>query len=235
MVGYTLESGGFMEIEGKDLLKYYFDKLLIFVKYYFNKIIMNTLIILFMLLLGYAYIYNFYQEKYVSNTTFMMGVCVHECVEESHLNVEFNKKVLFDYMELLKSDLVLDKANKLSNLNYSIKELRDMVDISYEENTEYIIITVTSNNQWNSSKLSINLYNALKEEIIRIFDIDNIHLVDSDKVGYLKIDVKLLLLINLVVALIVSIIVSVIRFIISGIIEKKKKINKKTVKRTRKK
>lgn len=220
-----------MEIEGKDLLRYYYDKLVTLIKYYFNHFVMNSLIILVMLLLGYVYIYNFYQEKYVANTTFMMGVCVHDCAEESHLNVDFNKKVLLDYMELMKSDLVLDKANKLSNLNYSIKELRDMVDVSYVEETEYIRISVTSDNQWSSAKLSYNIYNALDEEIVRIFDIDNIHLVDSDKVGYVKLSMKLILLINFVVALFTSMIVSIIRFIISGIIEKRQKLIRKIIRK----
>ncbi len=214
-----------MEIEGKDLLKYYYEKLVTFIKYYFNHFVMNSIIILIMLLLGYVYIYNFYEEKYVANTTLMMGVCVHECEEESHLNIDFNKKVLLDYMELIKSDLVLDKANKLSNLNYNIKELRDMVDVSYVEETEYIKISVTSNNQWSSAKLSHNIYNALNDEVKRIFDIDNIHLVDNDTTGYLKKDIKILLLINILVSICVSIIVTLIRFLIPS--KKKKNTSKK--------
>lgn len=183
------------------------------IKYYFKNIVFNFIIIAVTILLGYVYIFNFYKEEYVAKTTFMLGVCVHDCEEDSHLNVDFNKKVLYDYMKLLKTDLVLQKANEKSNLDYSVSELKNMVDVSYEEDTEYIKITVTSDSKVNSAKLSLNLYDALTEEVDRIFDISNIHLVDVDGVGYLKTSKSKLILIDIIVGVVVSIIGTIIKFI----------------------
>lgn len=183
------------------------------IKYYFKNIVFNVAIIAVMILLGYVYIFNFYKEEYVAKTTFMLGVCVHDCEEESHLNVEFNKKVLFDYMELIKTDLVLKKANDKSNLNYKVSELKEMVDVSYEEDTEYVRIVVTSNNKSDSAKLSLNLYEALTEEVDRIFDISNIHLVDVDGIGYLKTSKSSLIMMDILIGLIISVFGTIVKFV----------------------
>jgi len=200
------------------------------VKYYFKNIFLNTILIFIVFVIGLFYIFNIYENKYVSKTTIMLGVCIHECEEDEHLNIEFNKKVLFDYIELIKSNLVIDKAIELSKLDYNVKEVRSMLDVSYEEDTEYIKIEITSNNKKHSSKLSYNLYEALTNEVERIFDIDNIHLVDTDEIGYLKTSSKKLIIIDAIIAVIVSIVIMIIKFLF--FLNKNDK--KKTFKRTKK-
>ena len=183
------------------------------IKYYFKNWFLNILLVLSVLVIGLFYIFNIHESKYVSNTTIMLGVCIHECEEDEHLNVEFNKKVLFDYIELINSNLVIGNAIELSKLDYSVNDVRRMLEVSYEEDTEYIKIEITSNNEIHSSKLSYNLYKALINEVERIFDIDNIHLVDTDEIGYLKTSNKKLIIIDVLVAIIVSIIVMTIKFL----------------------
>lgn len=201
------------------------------VKYYFKHWLLNIILIILVFAIGLFYIFNVYQKEYVSNTTIMLGVCIHECEEDEHLNVDFNKKVLFDYMELIKSNLVIENAIKLSELDYSVKDVRNMLDVSYEEDTEYIKITITSNNKKHSSKLSYNLYKGLIDEVERIFDIDNIHLVDTDEIGYLKVSNKKLIIIDVLISIIVSITIMIIKFLFFFNRSKEEKnISKKTKK-----
>lgn len=199
-------------------------KIMDLVKYYFKNIILDIVLILLVFIIGLFYIFNIYEKEYVSNTTIMLGVCIHECEEDEHLNIDFNKKVLFDYMELIKSNLVLEKAIKLSELDYTPKELKSMLNVSYEEDTEYIRIEVTSNNKKHSSKLSYNLYESLIDEVERIFDIDNIHLVDTDEIGYLKVSNKKLIIVDALIAIIISILIMTIKFLFFS---NKKDIKKK--------
>ena len=188
-------------------------KIMDLVKYYFKHWFLSFLLIFLIFIIGILYIFNIHESKYVSKTTIMLGVCVHECEEDEHLNVDFNKKVLFDYMELIKSDLVIKNAIELSELNYKVKEVSNMLDVSYEEDTEYIKIKISSNNKKHSSKLSYNLYESLKIEVKRIFDIDNIHLIDTDEIGYLKTSNKKLIVIDALIAIIVSIVIITIKFL----------------------
>ena len=197
------------------------------VKYYFKNIFLNIVLIFLVFIIGILYIFNIYKNEYISNTTIMLGVCIHECEEDEHLNVDFNKKVLFDYMELIKSNLVIDKAIELSELDYSVKQVRNMLDVSYEEDTEYIRIEITSNNKKHSSILSYNLYEALANEVERIFDIDNIHLVDTDEIGYLKTSSKKLIVIDVLISIIISVIIMITKFLFFKNKSNKKKSSKK--------
>lgn len=183
------------------------------IKHYFKKIFSNLLVFVLVFLLGLCYISKFHETKYVADTTFMIGACFHDCEEEAHLNVDFNKKVLFDYMELIKSNRVLKKANDISELKYSSGELSSMVSVSYEEDTEYVRISVVSKNEKDGPILAYNIINALSDEIERIFDVNNIYLVDYDLVGHEKTSTKKLIIYIIIIGFIVTIIKSVIGFL----------------------
>lgn len=207
--------------------------------FYFKKILSNIFVLLLSFLIGLIYINNFYETKYVAKTTFMIGACFHDCEQEAHLNIDFNKKILFDYMQLLKSDRLLEKANKLANLIYSVSELRSMVTITYEEDTEYVIVSVEAKDKVDAAVLAYNLYDSLGSETQRIFDVYNIHLVDSNSIGYEKNSRNKLLMYNLIVAFIISIIKTIIEFIFFSkepikkpkiSVKQKKKITKQEVK-----
>lgn len=183
------------------------------VKYYFKHIVLDFIVFAFALIIGLFYIFNIYEPEYVGKTTFMLGVCVHECDEDSHMDIYFNDAVVKDYMELATTNLVLEKANEMAGLKYKTGELKEMVDVTYEEDTQYIIVTVSSTNKKDGSKLSYNIYEALVDEVNRIFDINNIHLVDTSEEGNLKYSNSLLISIAIIISFIISVVVMTIKFL----------------------
>ena len=88
------------------------------VKYYFKHIVLDFIVFAFALIIGLFYIFNIYELEYVGKTTFMLVVCVHECDEDSHIDIYFNDAVVKDYMELTTTNLVLEKANEMAGLTY---------------------------------------------------------------------------------------------------------------------
>ncbi len=183
------------------------------VKYYFKHIVLDFIVFAFALIIGLFYIFNIYEPEYVGKTTFMLGVCVHECDEDSHIDIYFNDAVVKDYMELATTNLVLEKANEMAGLKYKTGELKEMVDVTYEEDTQYIIVTASSTNKKDGSKLSYNIYKVLVDEVIRIFDINNIHLVDTSEEGSLKYSNSLLISIAVIVSFIISFAIMTIKFL----------------------
>ena len=183
------------------------------VKYYFKHIILDFVVFAFALVIGLFYIFNIYEPEYVGKTTFMLGVCEHECNEDSHIDIYFNDAVVKDYMELATTNLVLEKANEMAGLKYKTGELKEMVDVTYEEDTQYIIVTVSSTNKKDGSKLSYNIYEVLVDEVNRIFDINNIHLVDTCEEGSLKYSNSLLISIAIIISFIISVVVMTIKFL----------------------
>lgn len=183
------------------------------VKYYFKHIVLDFIVFTFALTIGLFYIFNIYEPEYVGKTTFMLGACVHACEEDSHTDIYFNDAVVKDYMKLVKTNLVLEKANEMAGLKYKTKELSEMVDVTYEEETQYIIVTVTSTNKKDGSILSYNIYKVLVDEVNRIFDINNIHLVDTSGEGSLKYSNSSFIVIAVIISFISSIVVVTIKFL----------------------
>lgn len=183
------------------------------VKYYFKHIVLDFIVFVFALIIGLFYIFNIYEPEYVGKTTFMLGVCVHECDIDSHVDIYFNDAVVKDYMELATTNLVLEKANEMAGLKYKTGELKEMVDVTYEEDTQYIIVTVSSANKKDGSKLSYNIYKVLVDEVNRIFDINNIHLVDTSEEGSLKYSNSLLIMIAIIVSFMISFAIMTIKFL----------------------
>lgn len=182
-------------------------------KYYLKNYLLSSIVFFITLLIGMIYIFNFYEKEYVAKTTIMLGVCEHICEEADHLNVNFNKAVVNDYMELIKSDTVLSDAIKNANSKYRVSELKKMIKVSYKEDTEYIIIELTSKNENDTQELRNNIYESLKKEVNRIFQINNIHLVDNDQNGSLKYSDKLLIMVVIVLAFITSFLGTTINFL----------------------
>lgn len=182
-------------------------------KNYFKNYILATIVLIFTLCLGLFIVFNNYEEKYVAKTTIMLGVCEHNCDEDSHLNINFNKAVVQDYMQLIKSKTLLKKANDKLKLTYTSDKLESIINTYFEEDTEYITIEVTSNNKKYSANLAYSIYEVLIEEVDRIFDINNIHLVDTDEQGSLKYSINIYILITIFISIIISFIVTVIKYL----------------------
>lgn len=153
------------------------------IKYYFKNIIIVGVMLLASLITGMFYVGNIYKAEYVGKTTIMLGI--NELSENKDLNIYFNSEIVKNYIALMKSDRVLKKAIKLSNVNYKLEDLKRMINIYNEGNTQYITIEVVSENITDCQKLSYNIYKALMIESERIFNVNNIHLIDSKKEGTL--------------------------------------------------
>ena len=204
------------------------------IKYYFKHFILSFLVFVFSLLIGLFCIFNIYEKEYVGKTTFMLGVCIEEC-DENYIDIYFNNEVVNDYIELATSNLVLSKANEKANLEYSNGLLREMVNVTYEEDTGYVVISVTSNNKYDAAELSYNIYEVLIDEVYRIFEVDNIHLVDTCEKGSLKYSNFKLVLIAIIISLIISGIVMTTKFLFFSNKKNKKNNNIKLEKKTSKK
>ena len=197
-------------------------------KYYFKNYILAGIIFIIVVILGTIYISCGYKKEYVAKTTVMLGVCIHDCGEESHLDVNLNKAVVNDYMELIKSASVLDKANKNTRKKYSTADLKGMVNTYFTDSTEYITIEVTSNNKGDSARLSYNIYDALTKEVYRIFGLNNIHLVDSDANGSIKVNMSYLFILIIILALFMSFVATTIKFLFFKDVDILSYFNKKT-------
>ena len=180
------------------------------IKYYFKNITISLLVIIISLSIGLHYIFNIYETKYEAKTTIMLGA------NEQKTDLGFNKSVIKNYLELINSTNVLEKTIESTKVKYTVKQLREMTDAYYEDDTQLITIKVKSTNKNDAPKLSYALYQELEKEVERIFRINNIHLIDTDTKGYEKYSTNILVLITVSLSVIISILINVVMFLINS-------------------
>lgn len=191
-----------MEFKIFDVLRYYFENILL---------ALTAFIITF--LIGYIYIDRVYVEKYVGETTIMLGAYEYVSGESSNLNIGLNQSVVENYIELIKSNKVLERVIERDEFDYSVAEVRNMLNVYYKDDTEYIVIEVTSLEKEECGKLSYYVYETLVEEVERIFGINNIYLIDTCEVGSLKHDRTFFIKLNILIAAILSFLATTIKFL----------------------
>lgn len=191
-----------MEFKIFDVLRYYFENILL---------ALTAFIITF--LIGYIYIDRVYVEKYVGETTIMLGAYEYVSGESSNLNIGLNQSVVENYIELIKSNKVLERVIERDEFDYSVAEVRNMLNVYYKDDTEYIVIEVTSLEKEECGKLSYYVYETLVEEVERIFGINNIYLIDTCEVGSLKHDRTFFIKFNILIAAILSFLATTIKFL----------------------
>lgn len=173
-------------------------KVIDLIKYYVKNLMLALIVIGISLIAGYYYLDNVYEVEYVAKTTVMLGA------NEETTDIGFNQKVIKNYLELVKSKNVLEGIINKTGLDYSNGELKRMINASFAEDTEFITISVISNDKNDAAKLSYAVYEGLVAEVERIFKISNIHLVESDTEGYKLYSDKLLIIILIFISLLMS-------------------------------
>jgi len=99
-------------------------------------------------------------EMYVSNT-----------VELTQGDIDYNdisaaQQLVNTYARIIQSDRVLDEVISSENLLFTSKQIRDMMKVGSEDNTQIMVVEITTN----SPQLSANLANSIAEISPRIIN-----------------------------------------------------------------
>ena len=101
---------------------------------------------------------------------------------ESQLNINdinASQKLVATYIEILKSDMVLDKVVNEMKLPYTNKELSNMITASSLNNTEILEVVVISHNPDEAADIANMLAEVAPPEIIRVVKAGGVQLIDT--------------------------------------------------------
>lgn len=101
---------------------------------------------------------------------------------ESQLNINdinASQKLVATYIEILKSNVVLDKVITQMGLPYSSEALRGMITTSALNSTEILQVKVTTNNPEEAAAIANTLAEIAPPEIIRVIQAGGVELIDS--------------------------------------------------------
>lgn len=97
--------------------------------------------------------------------------------------IDASKDLMGTYVDILKSDTVIDKVIEDLNLNISADVLRSMVNTVIPENTQVFRVTVKSTDPYLAAKVANSIAKVAPDEIVRIVKAGGVEIVDKAKVA----------------------------------------------------
>lgn len=151
---------------------------------FWNKKIKILLIVAIFIAIGIIYTIGFVTPMYTSSTTLVLATSNTSSATDTITtsDITLNSNLVSTYSELAKSKSVVREV--ISNLGIEIDEevLIKNIEVSSVKNTSLIEISVTNEYATNASKIANEIAKVFSEEVTKIYNINNIHVVDEAEI-----------------------------------------------------
>ena len=197
-------------------------------KYYFKHIWIVFIVVLITIGIGQLYISRFFVPLYEESVTIILGKSNDEDSNEiSYSTITLYDSLIKNYMELLESNKLLSGVKDDLNLDYSVKELDDMIDYTIYESSQIIKISVKNESDDLAVEICNKLVEDLKDQVYDIYAMDNITVVDkavaNENMVYSK---NKIFLICIFLGFIISSTLIIVKFIFSNQLPEEKPVKK---------
>ena len=158
-----------MEVDVKELLKFFISKIKI--------IILCTFIFA---IIGIIYVNFIIVPMYHSSTTLIL-VSNDNSKNSTMLQSEvtLNKNLVATYSEIVKSRTVLTKVIDELHLDTDVANLSNQITVTSVENTEIIKIEVSDESAEKAQKIAKTTAEVFKDEVQKIYNLTNVSVVDK--------------------------------------------------------
>lgn len=146
-----------------------------------SKILFILLVVVVALFFGNFYSLIIKRPLYQSNTTIIL-TSTNQSESGDTLNsndVQLNKNLVDTYSVIIKSRRVLSRVINSLNLDYSIQNLADKITVTAVENTPIIKVTVIDRDAELACKMTDKIADVFSDEIKKIYNIQNVSVVDD--------------------------------------------------------
>lgn len=126
--------------------------------------------------LAYIYAYVMLDNEYTANTS--MIVLVDNTEQTNEQNFNFSQKLTKTYTELAKSDLVLSQVINELDLNFTNKQLREMMTITGVQDTPVIKLNVATKDPELAQEIANKTVQVMRVATLNFEGFDNIEILD---------------------------------------------------------
>jgi len=148
-------------------------------KIFYKKIGIVVLITLFVVLIGAIYSFVVDKPTYEAKTRLVLTGTTGEITAT---DLTLNSKLVSTYREVIKSRTVLKEVIGTLGLSYTVDQLMGMINVTSVQDTEMISIAVKSENAKEASEIANELAKEFSEQIVDIYNIENISIIDRAEV-----------------------------------------------------
>lgn len=200
-------------------------------RYYLKHFLIIVLMVILSLLIGYLYIEYFQIPKFKGTTTIILvGRGNGDTTDYLTQNdIVVNEKLVTTYSEIIKSKRVLNQVINDLNLKKSYTKLAKSIDVSSIEDTSIIKIEVIDKNGKQAADIANKIAERFKEEITKIYNLENVAIVDEaliDKKPY-NVKISLQLCIYSVIGFALAIVIISLKYLFNNSIKGSKEIEDK--------
>lgn len=148
---------------------------------FWHRKVQIVLIVLIFMAIGVAYTICFVTPKYTSSTTLVLAAGKDSTLPTSitTTDVTLNSKLISTYREIATSDKVVRKVINNLELDISEQSLKNGITVKVVSDSEVIKISVTNEDSETASKIANELATVFSEQVKEIYNIDNVHVVDT--------------------------------------------------------
>lgn len=207
------------EINIKDMFNYFISK--------FSFIASITVVIS---VLGIIYTLFIQVPMYNSYTTLVLTRVNEDAQEITANDITINSKLVSTYSKIIKSNRIISPVIKDLNLDMTEEELKEIVNVTNEENTELIKISVDTDDPSLSCDIVNKIAERFSEEIVDIYQIQNITIIDKAEVAEKPYNINVLkqIVIYLAVGIGLSLIIVFVMYYFDNKIKSIEEVEEKT-------
>lgn len=142
-----------------------------------------TLILLISVVLGYAYSYYYKTPQYESSVKILLvGDENKDEKEVTQTDLNINSSLISTYSSIAKGTNVIGKTIENLRLDMSVEELQKNIEAKQIDKTQFLKITVKSDNPQTAKNIVEELSKVFSEQIKEIYKLENINIVDKAEV-----------------------------------------------------
>ncbi len=149
-----------------------------FFNYYLARIGYVAIAILVFLILGSFYSLVLKTPMYQSSTTIILTTEGEVSQKYTQNDFLLNKNLVSTYSNVIKSHSVLKQLISNMNLDYTNKELSDLITVSMIDDTEIIKIIVKNKDKYLARDIANDIIPIFSDKVKGLYNIDNVSVLD---------------------------------------------------------
>ncbi len=173
------------EIDLKELLDMFLEKKFLII-----------IVVIIATILGVIYTTKILVPEYQSSTSLVLVQVGGENLEDTNsittTDITLNSNLVDDYREIAKSKSVATKVISNLNLDMSLQDVQESIEVASISDTELIQITVTHTNPETACRIANEVAKVFIEKVDEIYKVSNVHVLDEAQVSNIPSNVNLI-------------------------------------------
>ncbi|MGM8215887.1 YveK family protein [Bacillaceae bacterium W0354] len=150
----------------------------------------------------------FITPTYQSSSQFI--VSQKESVNEYNVNeIRTNVELINTYNVIIKSPAILDYVIQELNLNLSVNQLANMINVSNASGSQVVNVTVTNTDPYLAANIANTTVEVFQKQIPILMNVDNVNILSTANVGPNPAPVSPNIKLNIAIAIVLGVMVSV--------------------------